>query len=185
MKNLLSLVVLAAFILLLNASGSAEEKTANKYVGVKTCSMCHKTEKSGNQFGIWQKSKHADAFNVLKTPKAAEVAKAKGVKGPASEATACLECHTITADAKSVDKTFDVSDGVQCESCHGPGSAYKSMATMKDHAKAVAAGLTDFKDDSTKEKACKTCHNEKSPTYKPFKFNDEWAKIKHMRPKKT
>ena len=58
------------------------------------------------------------------------------------------------------------------------------MTIMKDKAKAVAAGLTDFKDDAAKEKLCKTCHNEKSPTYKEFKFKDMWAKIAHMRPKK-
>jgi hypothetical protein len=185
MKNVLSLLVLVAFLLLMSAPGSAEDKAANKYVGVKTCSMCHKADKTGNQFGIWQKTKHADAFNALKTPKAAEVAKAKGLKTAASEAPECLACHTIVVDAKLADKTFDAKDGVQCEACHGAGSAYKNMAIMKDHAKAVAAGLTDFKDDAAKEKACKTCHNEKSPTYKEFKYVDQWAKIKHLRPKKS
>jgi cytochrome c peroxidase len=78
-----------------------------------------------------------------------------------------------------------VKDGVQCENCHGAGSGYKTMAIMKDHAKAVAAGMTDFKDDAAKEKLCVTCHNDKSPTHKEFKFKEMWDKIKHPRPKKS
>jgi len=153
----------------------------NKYVGVKMCSMCHKAAKTGNQFGVWQKSAHAEAYKVLTGEKAAEIAKAKGIKN-AAEAPECLECHGAV-DAKLADKGFDTKDGVQCEVCHGPGSAYKSMATMKDHAKAVAAGLHDLTDAKAKEELCKTCHNEKSPTFKGFKFDEMWGKIAHMVPK--
>ena len=147
----------------------------NKYVGVKMCGMCHKGEKKGSQLEIWQKSKHAEAFKTLSSAKAAEIAKEKGLKKAAAESPECLECHAITADAKFT------PDGVQCEMCHGAGSAYKSI--MKDKAKAVAAGLTDFKDKASMEKVCKSCHNEKSPTFKGFKFDEMWAKIKHPAPK--
>ena len=183
MKYIISLLVLTAFILLVAFPGVAGEKPSNKYVGVKSCSMCHKTEKQGNQVGVWEKSKHTEAFKSLSSPKAAEIGKAKGLKKPASETAECLSCHTIVADAKMVEKTFDPKQGVQCETCHGAGSAYKSMSVMKDKAKAVAAGLMEYKDDAAIEKLCKTCHNEKSPTYKEFKFKESWAKIKH--PKKS
>jgi cytochrome c5 len=76
-----------------------------------------------------------------------------------------------------------MADGVQCEMCHGAGSSYKNMAIMKDTAKAVAAGLVIYKDRVVIEKKCKTCHNEKSPFYKTFKFEEMWAKIKHPIPK--
>jgi hypothetical protein len=147
----------------------------NKYVGAKMCGMCHKGEKKGAQFETWQKSKHAEAYKTLTGTKAAEIAKVKGLKKAANESPECLECHAISADAKLV------TDGVQCESCHGAGSAYKSI--MKDKAKAIAAGLTDFKDNTAIEKVCKTCHNEKSPTHKTFKLDEMWAKIKHPIPK--
>jgi hypothetical protein len=149
----------------------------NKYVGAKMCSMCHKGEKKGTQFEIWQKSKHAEAYKTLTNAKSAEIAKAKGLKKTANESPECLECHAITADAKLT------ADGVQCELCHGAGSAYKTMPIMKDQAKAIAAGLTDFKDKGAIEKKCKTCHNEKSPTHKSFKLEEMWAKIKHPIPK--
>jgi hypothetical protein len=149
----------------------------NKYVGVKVCKMCHQSDKQGKQFDIWQKSKHAEAYKTLSNAKSAEIAKAKGLKKAANESPECLECHAITADAKFT------ADGVQCELCHGAGSAYKTMPIMKDQAKAIAAGLTDFKEKGAIEKKCKTCHNEKSPTHKGFKLEEMWAKIKHPIPK--
>jgi len=170
------LTLLLILVLVVGISAQAQ----NKYVGVKMCSMCHKADKTGNQFGVWSKSAHAEAFKALSSPKAAEIAKAKNIKN-AAEAPECLECHGAV-DAKLV-ATYDVKDGVQCETCHGAGSTYKVMATMKDKAKAIAAGMHEFKDPAAIEKLCKTCHNEKSPTHKEFKFSESWAKIKHAVPK--
>lgn len=150
-------------IVALMLSASAQ----NKYVGAKMCKACHQTEKQGKQFDIWQKSAHAKAFETLKSPAAEKIKKG------AAEASECLACHAITADAKLT------PDGVQCESCHGAGSAYKNMAIMKDKTKAIAAGLNDLFAKGAAEKQCRTCHNEKSPTHKEFKFEEMWAKIKH------
>ena len=149
----------------------------NKYVGVKMCKVCHQSEKQGKQFDIWQKSKHTEAFKTLSSDTANAIAKAKGLKKTAAESPECLECHAITADTKLM------ADGVQCESCHGAGSAYKNMAIMKDKAKAIKAGLAEFKDEAAIEKLCRTCHNEKSPTKKEFNFKEMWPKIKHLIPK--
>jgi hypothetical protein len=158
----------------------------NKYVGTKMCGICHRTEKQGSQLVIWQKTKHAEAYKTLMTEKANETAKKKGIKKPAVEAPECLECHTFgkIVDAKLLEKSFDIKDGVQCETCHGPGSVYKSITTMKDKEKAIKAGLTAFKDDAAIEKFCRTCHNEKSPFYKEFNLKEMWAKIKHPIPAK-
>jgi hypothetical protein len=177
-------ITLIAFVLVLPTTGASAEKTTNKYVGVKICAPCHKAEATGNQFGVWQKSKHADSYKVLTTPKADEIAKSKGLKTAAAESPECLQCHVINADADQAEKTFDKKDGNQCEGCHGPGSAYKSLSVMKDKAKAVAAGLVTYKDDAAIEAKCVTCHNDKSPTYKAFNFKEMWPKIKHSVPKK-
>ena len=162
---------------------SASLTAQNKYIGTKMCAPCHRTEKQGKQLEIWQKSKHAEAYKALTTAEADKIAKSKGSDKPAAETAACLECHVIQPDAKLVEKTFAVNDGVQCETCHGAGSAYKSIPVMKDHAKAVAAGMAEFKDEAAIEAKCKTCHNEKSPTFKGFKFEEYWGKIKHPVPK--
>lgn len=182
MKHIIALFMLTAFVILITSSGMAEqkaEKALNKYIGVKGCSMCHKSDAKGNQLAVWQKSKHAGAFKTLTTEAAAKIAKEKGLKKSASESPECLSCHTISADVKLLDKTFDAKEGVQCESCHGAGSAYKTLPIMKDKAKAIAVGMTEYKDDAAIETQCKTCHNDKSPTFKEFKFKDMWAKVKH------
>lgn len=168
-------------ILVLAFSGYGQ----NKYVGVKTCGMCHKAEKQGNQLGIWQKSKHAEAFKTLLGAQADSIVKARGMKKSAAESPECLKCHVVGNDlaADLVDKGFDFKEGVQCEFCHGPGSGYKSITVMKDKPKAVAAGLKLYKDDAEIEKYCKTCHNDKSPMFKGFKFEEMWGKIKHPKPK--
>jgi DnaJ-class molecular chaperone len=147
--------------------------------------MCHKTEKQGKQFAIWSKAKHSKAYQTLKSDKANDIAKKQGFKTPAVESKECLECHTLgrTVDAKLLNKSFDMTNGVQCETCHGAGSAYKSMSVMKDHGKAVAAGMTDFKDEKAIEAFCRTCHNKKSPTFKGFNYKEMRAKIIHSIPK--
>jgi hypothetical protein len=170
-------IYLIAIIFLIHLMADAQ----NKYVGAKMCGMCHKGEKKGSQFEIWQKSKHAEAYKILTNAKSAEIAKARGLKKAANESPECLECHA-TDDAKLA------ADGVQCESCHGAGSAYKTMPIMKDQAKAIAAGLTDFTAKDSIQKKCRSCHNEKSPTNKSFKFEQVWfekmwSMIKHPIPK--
>jgi hypothetical protein len=149
----------------------------NKYVGVKACKVCHQTKKQGKQFDIWQKSKHAKAFKVLSTTKADEITKIKGFKKSAAELPECLKCHTIMADAKLM------SDGVQCESCHGAGSAYKNMAIMKDKTRAIVAGMVEFVDTLAIEQVCRSCHNKESPTYHTFTFYEMWEKMRHPVPK--
>jgi cytochrome c5 len=168
-----SFVVAIVLTTVFVASMSAQ----HTYVGVKTCKMCHQAESKGKQFGIWQKSKHAEAFKALSSAKAVEIAKAKGLKKSAAETPECMQCHGISTEPALM------ADGVQCEVCHGPGSDYKSMSIMKDSAKAVAAGLIVYKDKAAIEKKCRTCHNEKSPTFPGFKFEEMWAKIKHPVPK--
>lgn len=176
-------VILAFFVSVLTGYAAA---AGHAYVGVKACTPCHKSEKQGKQQPIWQASSHAKAFATLKTPEAQKLAEKAGVKGPASEAAQCLKCHVTAAGAPAADlkPTFSKEDGVQCESCHGPGSDYKTMSIMKDHAKAVAAGLNPMSlQDGSAEKQCKTCHNEQSPTFKSFNFKEAWSKIAHPVPK--
>jgi hypothetical protein len=179
MKKAIALFAVAASVASSATSVGAQDNAGNTYLGVKACAgMCHKTEKQGNQLGIWEKTGHAQAYTALTTAKANDIAKAKGLTSPAADAPECLQCHTLKADAK-----VDIKDGVQCEVCHGPGSGYKNMSVMKDKAKAIAAGMTEYKDNAAIERQCRTCHNEKSPTYKEFNFEERWGKIRHSVPK--
>src|ERR1039457_5405041 len=159
MKKAMALLTVAASVASSATSVGAQDKAGNTYLGVKGCAgMCHKTEKQGIQLGIWEKTGHAQAYTALTTAKANDIAKAKGLSAPAAEAPECLQCHTLKADAN-----VDIKDGVQCEVCHGAGSGYKNMSVMKDTPKAIAAGMTEYKDNAAIEKQGRTCPNEKRP----------------------
>jgi hypothetical protein len=147
-----------------------------EYVGAAKCKMCHNSKKSGMQFTIWEGSTHSKAFATLASEEAKAVGQKLGIADP-QKSENCLSCHTTGGGKVAV----VASEGIGCESCHGPGSAYKSMKIMKD----ISAG----KEDGTKygmlksdEAQCKTCHNEKSPTFKGFDYQAYWDKIKHPVP---
>jgi hypothetical protein len=182
MKKMLALMivlgVMTALILPLLGAGA-------QYVGAKKCMMCHKGETRGNQYGKWLSSPHAKAFETLQGEEAKAVAKKMGVDDP-SKSDKCLKCHVtgFGAPASALAEGFDATaEGVSCEFCHGAGSLYKSMSVMK----ALRDGTQDagqvgfIKGD---KETCLKCHNEQSPTYKPFDFDKRWSEIAHPLPKK-
>lgn len=156
-----------------------------KYVGIKSCAAaCHKGDSKGGQLEIWEGSKHSQAFINLQSPAADQIAKDKGFTTPAAETPLCIKCHVLgkDIDPAELDDTFDKTQGVQCETCHGPGSEYKKITIMKDKQQAIANGL--ILHDNGAE-FCKTCHNSDSPTFKSFDYDEYWAKIKHTDPNLT
>ena len=178
-------ILVSLSFLAFNLSDVSAIDDANQYVGAVSCRPCHQHVKH-NQHKIWRESAHANAFKTLKTDKAKEVAAKTGIKGPPEKDEACLKCHATgyNLDARRLGKKFKVEDGVQCETCHNAGAKYSKLQTMKDHAKSVAAGLTDFSAEGAVQGLCAECHNEKSPTYKGFDFAERWAEIEHNYPNK-
>ena len=156
-------------------------QTEHGYVGTSSCGMCHKTEKQGSQLSIWQGSKHSQAYTVLQSEKADQIAKDKGFQTKAVETPECLKCHAsgYNVDAKLIGEKFKVEEGVQCETCHGPGADYKSKKVMENREEAVKNGLIVYE---KLEDFCIGCHNAESPTYVGFNFEEAWAKIKHPVP---
>jgi len=153
----------------------------HEIIGAPKCKSCHKA-KTGDQWKIWTESAHARAFETLASEEAGKIASEKGLGDPQLE-DACLKCHATRASLGSdsvVSKKgkYADSEGVGCESCHGPGSDYKSKKVMVDPVAARQAGMVT---DKTAE-ACTQCHNEESPTFKGFDFEDRWAEIAHPVP---
>jgi hypothetical protein len=183
----------AAFLVALPpllAAGDAPSSAPaeNRYVGAKTCKGCHSKTETGDQFGAWQKALHSHAFEVLGTPEAKEAGAARGVSDPQTD-DRCVKCHVTAfgvAEAE-IKKGFDPKLGVQCETCHGPGELH-----FKARMKAMAGGDTGKYPDISADEivgsptmdVCKHCHNEESPSYKPFCFHEFSAKIAHRNPKK-
>lgn len=141
------------------------------YVGAGKCKMCHKSEKRGQQYPLWEARKHSQAYAALTTDKAAEVAQGAGIDNPA-ESEKCLKCHGPVAEFKE--------EGVNCEACHGPGSAYKKMSIMKDHAQSVENGLVEYASPDDIKTKCLSCHEAAHES--TFDFEAAWEKVKHPRP---
>jgi hypothetical protein len=168
----------------LNTNAQDQETKKFGYVGVDKCGMCHRSEKQGKQLTIWKDSKHSQAFKTLQSAQADSIAQSRGLKTKASESPECLKCHASgwDVDASLKSAKFRVEDGVQCETCHGPGSEYQTMQVMKNRDEAIKKGLVIH---TEKEKFCTGCHNSESPTFVGFDYDKFWARIAHMVPKET
>jgi len=57
------------------------------YVGADKCKICHKTEKQGAQYTIWESTKHSKSYQALTL----DETKAKVPDAP--ENPDCLKCH--------------------------------------------------------------------------------------------
>ena len=177
------IVFIFSFIMLTAYTSSpVSNADGHQYVGVDKCAgVCHKGDAKGNQLGIWQGTKHSQAFKNLQTPDADKIAKDKGFSTPAAETPQCIKCHVLgqDIDPTQLADSFDKTMGVQCETCHGPGSDYKTLSIMKDKDKAIANGLIIHTEGAA---FCQTCHNSDSPTFKSFDYDSYWAQIKHTDP---
>ena len=172
-----SLVVLGGLML-----GMAQDAVAgHEIVGAPKCKVCHKA-KTGDQWKIWTESAHAKAFQTLASEESKKIAAEKGLGDPQQE-DACLKCHATKAflgaeAVVSAKGKYADTEGVGCEACHGPGSDFKTRKIMTNPEAAKAAGLLIDKS----EEACTKCHNEESPTFKGFDFEERWAEIAHPVP---
>lgn len=151
----------------------------HRYVGDETCEVCHSSIRIGQQFQSWKGGPHAKAYRDLKTPESLAIARKFGIADPTKDAR-CLSCHTTAhgAPLPEILSTFRKRDGVQCESCHGPGEDYAHFSVMIDPVKSRSAGLIAKPPEDT----CKTCHNPSSPTYKGFDYKRDLARIAHPVP---
>lgn len=135
-----------------------------KYIGAAKCKMCHNKADKGEQYNKWASTPHAKAMDRL--------------KGADATNPKCTKCHSTAAGVnQALVATITVAEGVSCESCHGPGSAYKVATVMKDRTQAMAKGMV-----IPDEKTCKKCHNEESPHYKGFNYKEYLAKVQHDDP---
>ncbi len=147
------------------------------YVGAGKCKICHKTEKQGKQYPIWEENKHSKSFAALSSPDAAPKAQEMGIENP-SESPECFKCHAPLFEKAPEFK----QEGVTCEVCHGPGSVYKKLKIMKSREESVANGLIVKDTPEEKKEWCLTCHG--NAHGQPFDFEASWEKIKHPVPEK-
>ena len=174
-----SFLFLNLFLFLI-VPGAAAQVPEHEFVSAAKCAICHKKPEQGEQYQIWINSKHAKAFETLGTPEAKATGAKWGVDNPQASGK-CLKCHSTAYwfSENKVSETIPVEEGVSCESCHGPGKDYMKKSIMQDLDVAKEQGLV-IPDEQT----CLKCHNQESPTFKPFDFKERKEKIKHPVPKK-
>jgi len=170
-KNL----VLALCLVFISSSALIAQEY--EYIGASKCKMCHNKPAGGEQYKKWLDGPHANAMKTLSSEKALAIAKEKGIADPATDAS-CIKCHsTFGSIDESVNIGVKITEGVSCETCHGPGSKYKSKTIMSSREKSLANGLI-----IPDKKTCEGCHNEESPTFKGFNFDEAVKKIAHPVP---
>ena len=175
---------------------AAANKIAHRYVGIRKCQSCHKKELLGNQMKAWREGPHRRAFETLENEESIALAAELELALPAHQSPECLRCH-VTAYAlpeAAFAYEIDMADGVQCESCHGPGRDYRKKKVMSDPELAAAKGLWDLSEGTT---VCVSCHNPLSPTWDParytlddgttagFDFQQATGRIPHTIPEDT
>ncbi len=146
------------------------------YVGASKCKICHNTEKQGQQYPIWEASKHSHSFSALASEEAAQIAKEAGMETPPADSPKCLNCHSPLFEKAPELK----EDSVTCEVCHGPGSDYKKLSIMKSREEAVKNGLIVYGSPEAIKSHCLSCHE--NAHGKTFDFSSSWEKIKHPKP---
>ncbi len=147
------------------------------YVGSEQCRSCHSGPEQGQQYIKWLGSRHGLAYWRLATGWAKFLASLRedyqDIIEPISERR-CLECHYTGASELSsrYAETFSMQEGVGCETCHGPGSAYLDLEVMSDRDKFIANGgiIPD-------QQTCRRCHGNQD-----FDFEEMFAKIAHPKP---
>src|SRR5438552_8527506 len=134
----LACVFIAAF----SASVFAQNTVVGKYNGPGGCasSSCHGsiqpkqiTHVAQNEYSIWAgQDKHARAYQVLSNDVSVRIGKILNLKAPPNQNQKCLVCHALSVAPEMRAQTFDVSDGVSCEQCHGPAAGWLGPHTVNE-----------------------------------------------------
>ncbi len=152
------------------AQRQASAKEAAKYIGPGSCAAtsCHgsvrpraETRILQNEYSTWiVKDKHSRAYQALTSAVGERMARILKLGAKAEESPKCLGCHALAVPAERRGRAFDLSEGVSCENCHGPASAWLGPHTTRDwpHEKSVTVGMVDTRDVIRRTERCLTCH---------------------------
>jgi hypothetical protein len=153
----------------LSLAHATPDDAVGKYTGPGSCASttCHgsivpRTDSRvlQNEYSIWiVKDKHSKAYAALTGPIGERMAKILSL-GSAETAPKCLACHALDVPQNLRGRTFELSEGVSCESCHGPAAGWLGPHTERDwtHQKSLALGMYDTRDLTKRTEKCLSCH---------------------------
>jgi hypothetical protein len=163
MRYVLCLAVVAGSLF------GADANEPSKFTGPGSCSSpaCHggvqpreDTTVLQNEYSTWVvRDKHAHAYVNLTNPIGVRIAKIMGLGKPET-APRCLACHALDVPVDQRARTFDLTDGVGCENCHGPASAWLGPHTTRgwNFEKSNELGMYNTRDLIKRSEKCLTCH---------------------------
>ena len=163
---------LCSIILGLTVAVSAATETNQpvKYIGPGSCAAtsCHGSVKPvagsrilQNEYSTWiLQDKHSKAYQALTGDVGERMARILKLGAKAEDAPKCLGCHALYTTAEQRGRAFEISEGVSCESCHGPASAWLGPHTTRDwpHEKSVTLGMRDTRSVMARTSLCLECH---------------------------
>jgi len=155
------------------AAGAAPGTGTNepqKYIGPGSCAAtsCHGSVKPvagsrilQNEYSTWiLQDKHSRAYQALTGDVGQRMGRILKLNASAEQAPKCLACHALNTTPEQRGRPFEMSEGVSCESCHGPASAWLGPHTTRDwpHEKSVALGMRDTRNLIHRTGLCLECH---------------------------
>lgn len=165
----ISIIAVFFFISTANA-GALPSENGHKSLGNVTCgnSFCHEAKvpwKTSaipqNEFITWSsKDAHQKAYEALSSDKGKLIAKKLGLKKPAHQESKCLDCHANNVPLAQRTRTFNIEDGVSCESCHGGADQWLEthVSGAGDHKDNLLAGMFPTEEPVSRATLCMSCH---------------------------
>lgn len=162
--------LLLLLTLLPGAAGLAAD-APGRFTGSPTCatSMCHGgAGELRHQTTLWQKQDiHSRTYNTLVNARSAQIAAALKIPD-ATTSSRCTTCHAPFHDVPKSAFLADITkptEGVSCESCHGPAEKWIRSHTRPDlsHKDRVLLGLRDLNHLYVRANSCVACHQTVDP----------------------
>src|SRR6266404_3592236 len=152
------------------AQSAKSDAEPQKYIGPGSCAAtsCHGSVKPVADSRILQteyttwilKDKHSRAYQALTGEVGERMARILKLGAKAENSPKCLACHALYTAPEQRGRAFEISEGVSCENCHGPASAWLGPNTTRGwpHEKSVAAGMVDTRNAIHRTEKCLECH---------------------------
>jgi len=169
LSGVLWLAALLGFAAASPANAQSPAQNGGIHMGAATCgaSNCHGSDHAREtasvsqiEFQIWsQKDAHSKAYAVLGSDRARRVAGNLGIGSP-QQSPLCLGCHTDFTPIDRRSPKYQITDGVDCEACHGASSEWLGphVSGLFSHQEHVAAGMYPTAEPQARARLCLSCH---------------------------
>lgn len=171
-----ALFMLLAMLIIVAPEARSSAAQEGTHLGVASCagSTCHGRMLGDgavvrqDELARWQEPStqggaHSRAYAVLSNARSQVIARNMGIADAATSST-CLGCHSSAAETSGGAFRYQLSDGVNCESCHGSSVGWISshyagtLVGAAQHDDNVRRGLRRLEDPVVRAGVCLDCH---------------------------